>query len=328
MRKLMATLSLFMLYSFILGLIVFGCSVHPDAIRVLPTITPPVEAMPTSTAIPAVNSKPSITAMPTVTAQPHTLSPTSTPWTPTIFPTKIVVPTLPPEALKKNLIELFSTNGGCDFPCWWGVSPGDSIDKVFSLSTLLGEAPGREARGGYFYYTISIVDPYSPDLEVNFYYSPAEVIRDMEVIIIYPSRFTKYNDAIESQLALHNLLSRYGKPNAVLLLVEPRVEPNSPISYALFLGYEEQRFGIEYSGVIDAENPVQICSIKLEDYHLEYVQLFMQDIQPVIIERNQYYLNDFRPLDEVTSMSLDDFYEAYSDANYSGCIETSYELWK
>jgi hypothetical protein len=328
MQKLMTTSRFLMLCSFVLALIVFGCSVLPDALQTLPTITPPLDATPPTARTLAVSSKPSPEPTATVTALPDTPTQTSTPLTPTPFPTRMIVPTLSPEALKKNLIELFSTNGGCDFPCWWGVSPGDFVDKAFSLSSILGEAPGRDVIGNYYYYTISIVDLHSPDLDVNFYHSPSGVIQETAVILRYPSQFHEYNDAIESQLALHNLLTQYGKPSEVLLLIKPRSEKNDHSGYALFLAYDSRGFGIEYWGIVDNEDPIRVCSIKLNNYHLYEFRFYAQDLPPVIEERSQFFLSEFRSLDQVTSMSLDDFYQAYSDANYSGCIETSYELWK
>ncbi len=322
----MATVKFLVLTSLLLSLIAFGCSVPPDALQTLPTITLPLDATPITAKTPALSSKPQLEATPTVTTEPDTSPPTSTPLVPTSFPTRMFVPTLSPEAFKKNLIKLFSTNGGCDFPCWWGVRPSDPMQAAFSLSMTLGEAP--HIHKNYSYYSLSLGDFQFRDLSVEFFSDLNGAIQDMTISLTYPSRLSDYIDAFERQLALHSLLERYGKPNEVQLLIKPRSEPNSHIAYDLMLIYDTRGFGVEYWGIVDDEDPIRICSIKMNDHHLYEVRLYTQDLLPVLEERSQFFLSEFRPLDEVTSMSPDDFYQVYSDANYSGCIETSYELWK
>jgi hypothetical protein len=268
--------------------------------------------------LPYLSTLPPATVAPTPTkfiAIPTTPEPT---WTP--------VATLPTEIRKQNLIELFSTNGGCDFPCWWGVSPGDPIQKVYALASVVGKSPGID--GSDHYYTWSLDNLNLVDFDMNFHIGANQIVQHIDISIREPSRFRDYYVAFEEQLSLASLLGRYGKPSEVLLLVEPRIEPDSQIEYALFLAYEPQGFGVEYSGLVDSEDPIRICSVKLNDYHLRYVSLYMRDPQQVIVERNGFYTNDFQPLDQVASMSSDVFFQVFSNDESSPCIETSFELWR
>jgi hypothetical protein len=219
-------------------------------------------------------------------------------WTP--------VSTLPVEIRKQNLIDLLLTNRGCDFPCWWGVSSGDPIQKVYELAPVVGESPGID--GSNYYFTLSLDNLNFADFDVNFHIGASQIIQSIDVSIWEPSRFREYYDALEEHLSLSSLLGRYGKPSEVLFLIEPRIEPDSPIEYALFLAFETQGFGVEYSGLVDTEDPIRICSMKVNDYHLRYISLYMQEPQLVIEERNGFYTNDFQPLEQVTSMSLDVFF--------------------
>jgi hypothetical protein len=281
-----------------------------------------------------ISDTPHPSFLPTAWSTQSTITPTYTmPMTPA--PTRITitpevtwtpVATLPFEIRKQNLIELFSTNRGCDFPCWWGISPGDAIQKVYDIAPVIGKSP--RSLYSFYYYTLSLDNLNLADFYVNFYVDTNQIVQHIEISIGEPSRLKDYQDAFKQQLSLASILDRYGKPSEVLLLVEPRIEPDSQIWYALFLAYKSQAFGIEYSGLVDTEDPIRICSIKLNNYHLRYVSLYMQDPQSVIVERNRFYTNDFKPLDQVTSMSLNVFSQVFLDNDSNRCIETPYEFWK
>ncbi len=65
------------------------------------------------------------TVTPTVTrtlSPPHLLQ-----WTPGAK--------LPPDEVEKKIMSLYSNNGGCELPCWWGITPGKTTGAE-SLSLL------------------------------------------------------------------------------------------------------------------------------------------------------------------------------------------------
>jgi hypothetical protein len=256
----------------------------------------------------------------------ETLTPTNEPtWTP--------APTLSQEKKNMNLLELLSPNRDCEFPCWWGIRPGTSIQEALSLSSVLGESPYiYTGQGKQYSYTLSLDELNLPDLYIVFYENE-EIIQRIEVSLGYPSRLTGYLDALEKILSLSSVLSNYGQPTDVLLMVKPRVERDAPIGYTLSIIYESSGFGIEYSGVVDAEEPIQICSIKLNDYHLETITLYLQDPQAMSSYRSKLLreggvdLQRFKPLESVTSMSLDAFFQTFSSSENDSCIETSIDEW-
>lgn len=264
---------------------------------------------------PIITETPQPTASPSSTA---TASPTQT-WTP--------IPTLPLEIRRQSLIELFSTNGGCDFPCWWGILPGDPIQKVSELAPIVGKSLRLDRR--YYYYSLSLDELNAPDLDVNFYIDANQVVQRMEISLVGISRLRDYHDAFEARLSLASLLGRYGKPSEVLFLVTPRFEPvETPRPYTLFLIYDNLDFGIVYSGLVDSENPLRVCSIKLDDYHLQHILLYLQDPRSKITEINRFNSAELHPLEQVTSMSLDDFYLIFSEPGNNQCIEVSIDVWQ
>ncbi|MCG2783909.1 MAG: hypothetical protein L6461_02275 [Anaerolineae bacterium] len=246
--------------------------------------------------------------------------------TATLEPTLTLVATLPLEIRKQNLIELFSTNGGCDLPCWWGISLGDSLQKVAELAPVIGK-PLRPD-GALYYYTLSLDNLNLADFDINYYVDENMIVQEMEINLVEPSRFKDFHIAFNEQLSLSGLLRRYGKPSEVLLLAEPLGGLNTPREYALFVIYDTQGFGVVYTGLVHAENPIQICSITVEDYHLKRIFLYLQEPRKKIEQLNRFYLHDLKPLESVALMSLDDFYEHFSLPDNSKCIETFAEKWK
>jgi hypothetical protein len=65
-----------------------------------------------------------LTFTPTQTVAP-TPRPTNTPtFTPTLTWTPL--PTLPSQQTRAKIEELLETNGGCELPCWWGITPNET----------------------------------------------------------------------------------------------------------------------------------------------------------------------------------------------------------
>jgi hypothetical protein len=284
------------------AVLLFGCS--------LETLNTPLPALPVKTTqTPKPTTKPSSTATPS-------LQPT---WTP--------VATLPLEIRRQNLIKLFSTNGDCEFPCWWGIHPGDPIQKVSELAPVIGKS--LYADGSFYYYTLALDNLNLLDFDANFFVDANQTVQRIEISLREPIRFRDYHAAFEVRLSLAGLLGRYGKPSEVLFLITPRFEPGeTPRPYTLFLIYDNLDFGIVYSGLVDSEDPLQVCSIKLDDYHLQYILLYLQDPRPKIAVLNRFNSTEFQPLEQVTSMSLDDFYRIFSEPESNKCIEVSVDVWQ
>lgn len=68
-----------------------------------------------------------ITATLEVTPATFVLIPTATSEVKSIPTTSVLLsPMIDQEKRLTNLLDLLNTNGGCDLPCWWGISPGQS----------------------------------------------------------------------------------------------------------------------------------------------------------------------------------------------------------
>ena len=203
---------------------------------------------------------------PTSNVQDNTPEPISTITVkPSKEPTWTPVPTLSADIKKQNLFKLFLTNGDCDSPCWWGVGLGDPLQKAAELAPLLGEPLRSDKLISSYGYAISLGEFNEiRGLHIEYYVDDHQKVESMIVDLYEPSLYRDYTEAFEQSLSVESILKKYGMPSEILFLVKPRVEKDSPIAYALFVEYENLDFGVEYSGIVDFENPIKICSIKLD----------------------------------------------------------------
>lgn len=93
------------------------------------------------TVIPANTSPVSVvlTPIPTIAANPTsslTVTPTRTPFS--------TLTNLQPEQHHANIVRLLETNGGCELPCWWGITPGETTwEEAERLLSAAGVYPNE-----------------------------------------------------------------------------------------------------------------------------------------------------------------------------------------
>lgn len=256
-----------------------------------------------------------------------TSSPVTTPiqtYTPITEPTWTVQPGLSLEEKTTNLLELFSTNGGCSFPCWWGIAVSAPLQDALLLSSLVGKAP-LVYRNQYAYH-ISLDELNSADLNLIFYEKDKN-IRRIEITLENPSLFTEYYDVFEKSLSLHSILEKYGEPSAILLRVQPRAERDAPITYTIMLIFENGKFVLEYGGIVDTEEPVKICP-QIGNYRLQVFRLYSKPLDEIDSLAEQLSTQGYKTVDVVTEMNTDSFMSTFMSEENPKCVETNLDYWK
>jgi hypothetical protein len=127
---------------------------------------------------------------------------------------------------------------------------------------------------------------------------------------------------------LSQILSSYGKPEEVWVLTgrEPR-EGDLPFDYALF--YPQQRFMIEYSIQGELQEEIVVgcpspgASVLISVWSPEVTFTFGEIIDRRIPDSSTVFL----PLEAVTDMSIEQFFQIFKEADNTECIETPAELW-
>lgn len=250
--------------------------------------------------------------------------------TATVTATLTPAPTLPFEARQEALTDLLSTNGGCDFPCWWGIRRGDPLEKAAAVTSPFHKA---DIRGSAYGYSVSLGEFRTPDLQITYRSGEDSHIDRMVIELWQPTAHLHLRDVLEDRFSPESILTRYGKPSEVLFAAAPLAELEPIRGYVVFLIYEEQDFGIAYQGVTTNDDPVRICSINLRNMNpvveqLEQISLFLYDPRKEIDRLNRQYWNDLQPIGDVTTMSVEEFISAFSAPGSGECIESAVQLWQ
>lgn len=291
------------------ALIVFLSGCNPYQVR--DSSPTPVRQIPTVVSY-ASETLPSVTTEPTVSLSTASLTviPRLTPSVPTWTPR----PTLSPESAQALIIELLSNNGGCRFPCWWGITPG--------VTTW------QEARN--FLETMS---PRIIVLRQNLYgitYKnlPQSVSNGAVGATIFVTQDVVESIRTDIYYPLEQILQKYDRPNEIWVFVD-RQTINREIPFTIALFYQDQGFLVVYEGTADKENKVWICSDRIGGDQLAWF-LWNPSLQMSFAEVGKKALlfvdepseRPFRLLQDASNLDVESFYQTYVHPdNSDSCFE-------
>ncbi len=320
-----------------------SCSVPPRS-SANPTATKPLTAtitafQPSST----LTQKPqTTTAIPSSTTSPLTPGPAISPTFPQALPTVTLLPALPADEAEKLILELLQTNGNCELPCWWGLIPGKTRaqDTKFFLERL---------RNTYYYFSIFkdkggyvdlwmlsdnlIVRPVL-DYEINTNDKTLELLSvSLDIVRKIDNGYEiAYGDPLNAQLlrlyTLPQILSSYGKPAEVLIYGN-----RGMMQFNLQIAYPESGILVNYIAPLErVGEQYSECPPKA------YPQLWLwppehnySPAEVVSIQQGegigQEWLANFLPLENATSLTIEEFYKIFKDVQNTTCIETPVNLW-
>jgi hypothetical protein len=266
---------------------------------------------------------------PTKTLTPtNTLIPTAT-QTPTLAATWTPLPTLSEEDRIDIIRILIETNGWCRFPCWWGITPGETTWQ--EAKQFLGTFSNKIYEDEEYQQEIQDEITYLIGFhEINFQV-PNE---DRETYILFTEKDGVVVEIGVPQLyqesefyPTYRILQEYGKPDEVFLHTHPSYGFDWMI--ALNLVYQEKSFAATYwiFNAVNQDGIIKGCfgkdgatfglypsekTIKIED-------MYNLDPSVTIIVLG---------LEEATGMDVQSFYETYSNPEDPLCLETPKDLWR
>lgn len=281
-----------------------------------------------------------------------TSSPTSLPTSAlasTQLPTLTILPTLSVEEAKTSLLSLSQNNGGCQFPCLWGFTPGQSSIEVlknslsrfgqinnpqefyseFSWHGNLGGLSfgiwedGQELIGEFGHIGITEIDTLTLHIV-----GPRPASSDLASPLA--ERFGYY--------LLPQILSTYGEPTDVIVGPYPS-DPDRPNDWQPFnLGifYPEKGFYVEYiltkqtKGDFFVGCPAQVVEVStvVWDANESKTLLDIAKLRPAFWGINENNLSEYyRPIEEVLPIMKNEFYEKYKDSVNKDCILVPISSW-
>jgi hypothetical protein len=222
-----------------------GCSKGSSQFTETPTNIP----LSTKTSVPVT-----ITAMPSATLTP-TVTKTHTP---TRTPTNI--PTLPPTKALERILALYANNGGCKFPCWWGITVGKTTwSEAEQILAPLGSVIQTPFEQGVTYYSFSFDVP--ADIDPMESMTPGLYVKE-NIVFAIGLNCSWIQDSFDCSLA--GLLERFGKPEEIWIKLDPWIKTDpfamGTPSYYLTLFYPSQGIELAVNGDLRGqEEPFRIC---------------------------------------------------------------------
>ncbi len=271
---------------------------------------------------------PNETTMPTVTGVPTAtdsiLTATSTTNTPLTTPSPSPVPTLSLREKEVAILELYQTNANCEYPCWWGIVPGETdwqTAKHFlsTIATMITTGTQSES-DPVFVVEVDIPVPEYIDETGNLRHQ--FVVRDGIIVKIRldgPWGTTKINTVSE-------ILNNYGLPTEIWLNTWGYTFGNNYYPFSVALFYPELgilvRYSDEHAKLVDGyvtgcpQNNSGTLWLWAPERELTFIESLGK-------QRGQHH----KPLEEVSEMDIETFYQTYLDPDTETCIETPAELW-
>lgn len=309
--------------SIVLLILVVGCAPKANPITVQATVSPLTTNSPISTP----------------TSIPPSTTPTLIPASTQLPPTQTSFPTLTADEAKTKLFNLLLENGGCILPCFLGYSPGissrEDVQNFFrefrvkdtpDLSISRTVATDRSIIGFY----IRLTNNY-----LNIGMSTFENKGRVEVFgmgsFSQPEWELSYAEVMKYYL-LPQILINYGKPSEIIILTyrNDRQRPDvTSFPFFLVLLYPNQGFYVKYEmeRVTSGTNFLGCPSKSFVDVVVwtpNDDEIFESIVKPTI---NGEYFSDYKSLSDATSLTIEDFYQGFSNPESQNCLETSIETW-
>lgn len=257
--------------------------------------------------------------------------------------TPAFTPILSTQDSQSEVLNLLETNGDCLFPCWWGLSPGETsaddakyfVEKFGNISqgTILDD------NGGYLNLSMqqdSLL--ITPRFEYNLTTDKDYLDRLKATVAIV--RQTEeggfeyaFDDPLFTQLlmpySVSKVLSTYGKPSEVLVFVNRKGR-----EFELLLTYPEIGFLINYHALLENGGETYTgCLSKayvvLLAWDPEHNHSSIEEAASVFYgERfSNDWIAQFLPVETATNLSVDKFIALFLNRNGSDCLNSPVSLW-
>ena len=266
-----------------------------------------------------------------------------------IQPTVTALPTLPLEDAKTLLVSIAQNNANCRFPCLWGFMPGENtVEDLRNFLIQFGEfdSPGN------FYSDVYWFD----DGSQSFFGLWEENVK-MDILLEHnglselenlslnvqgprsgsPTSFPLQLKRFDSYL-LPQVLSNHEQPSEIIIGPYP-FDPDIPEQWLpmnLGLFYPEQGFYIEYILTKKTEGEYFIaCPMEVTEFSIVVwdpmeakTLLEIAKLTPGSWGLNENNLDAYyRSIEEVLSITPEEFYEKYKDSANTDCISVPMSFW-
>lgn len=227
---------------------------------------------------------------------------------PSRVPTSTPPPTLPPEDKDAKITGLLETNGGCDLPCWWGITPGlTSWGEAKEILVPIADKVG---------YLTAVID-YPEDLnEITALDKWIGFSAEAERGILSELRLGPLYG-----FPLNQILSEYGAPSQIYLHAVRSPVPESNASFSIVLFYQDLGFWIEFGGKFEKKYVLDICPYSHHPMEGGFMYTWSPD-EPRTFEdfEGKTSVGITYPIEDMSDIDVETFYKWYTDPSSSACF--------
>jgi len=248
-------------------------------------------------------------------------------------PSPIIITTEAPTFQDQSidLENLYENNGGCELPCWWGITPGksiwqDTMNSLLSLGADIGQPYGTSKIVRYDVYFGKVVEAAVEDVWPGIWVQNG-VVKAISINSSWVSKDFGYS--------LSELLKRFDVPEEIWIRPVTDTGDNQ-LYYYLVLMYPSEGILIELLGNAEKNNDhLSVCpqDIFSRSPYPPGVLLWNPNEQisfkqfgvEVLDDDLGWILNEYHLLQEVTPNKLSDleFYNIYSQVDTDSCMNVS-----
>lgn len=253
------------------------------------------------------------------------------------------LPTNPPERNPEYVIkELVKNNGGCEFPCFWGIVPGETtwesaqqfLETFSDVNYRSGEFLGLQEFGVLL--PVPKKNALDRGSELGFRINKLGTI--IRIHIPHPDKIGIPNTSFRG------LLGTFGPPKEIYIDFERGTSHVPPMIY--YLIYYPDHGLITYSIVTaqieeTVESSGAISINVTDDYCLEEISVgpelwlwapeydFEIDeiLQDNVLYPSYYSTRDYLPISEASALDSKDLYDQIFETEGSSCIEIDPTAW-
>ncbi len=215
-----------------------------------------------------------------------------------------------------QLIEMLQTNGGCELPCWWGITPGVTLVKdAQRIFHSFGKPIGVRELSSGITYEVGTFGRHEP-VPIDYFVEHSLTIEDDIVsridVSARPPGWLSYSQHLAQDwqhYTLSSILTQYGPPSRVALFYE---HPSCGEIYWLHVAYDDLGMIVSYNGTVQREAEVVTICPGTDDW----IIIGMLLATPAHIADIGLEMRGWNP-----DIDTNAFYQTYVDSGALTCME-------
>jgi len=292
------------------------------------------------TGVVTTTTNPTLATQPTLFSTPTNVptnipTPTSTPLIPTPTTSLTPMPTLTVQERESHVRELLQTNAGCELPCWWGIVPGKTKweDARKMLEHLGVRISSKTEPDGSIFHGTGGFDFEDEKIYNNFGFLERDgVVDSIHIWSDAGSNIPGFQTLwmyYDPQL----LIPAFGVPSQAWLKTSSTdIGDTGRKIYVLWIFYDQHGFIVRYDGFVRHDQIYHICPTLTNEFEgVRQISFLLQSPENQLpLDRiDQVGITDkyIRTLEDATGLSLDEFYQLFTQEDKPACFNTPRDIW-